>query len=84
MEGYRPPTCPDGLEGVSSTNRGELLKAAAHYSIQLKSSPGDCTLYAKRAWILLELNKISKVLSDANIIIELQPDSYLGHFLKVR
>eukprot|EP00240_Pyramimonas_obovata_P005370 CAMPEP_0118945144 /NCGR_PEP_ID=MMETSP1169-20130426/41706_1 /TAXON_ID=36882 /ORGANISM="Pyramimonas obovata, Strain CCMP722" /LENGTH=387 /DNA_ID=CAMNT_0006890791 /DNA_START=354 /DNA_END=1517 /DNA_ORIENTATION=- len=50
----------------------------------VKRSPTDSSLYSKRAWILLELSKVSKALADAEVIIELQPKSYLGHFLKGR
>eukprot|EP00959_Pyramimonas_sp_CCMP1952_P202768 4240804-Pyramimonas_sp.AAC.2 len=81
MDGIPICTCT-GIEGDSFTRRGELLKAAAALSKAIKSRPSDPELYVKRARILLELNKVSKVISDAVFIIKLQPESYLGHFLK--
>mmetsp|Transcript_5977 Transcript_5977/g.12183 ORF Transcript_5977/g.12183 Transcript_5977/m.12183 type:complete len:119 (-) Transcript_5977:874-1230(-) len=79
---YSCSQVPLGPEGTSSARRAELLKAAAAYSMAVKRSPTDSSLYSKRAWILLELSKVSKALADAEVIIELQPKSYLGHFLK--
>jgi|AntRauMFilla1563_2_1112583.scaffolds.fasta_scaffold86780_1 tetratricopeptide (TPR) repeat protein len=71
------------LDGDAFVRNGQLLKAAASYSKAIRSDPQSGSLYCKRAWILLEMNKVSKLLSDASMIVKLQPESYLGHFLKV-
>ncbi|KFM24077.1 STIP1-like protein [Auxenochlorella protothecoides] len=59
-----------------------FLKAAALYTHGLQADPKNATLYSNRSAALLNLNKVTKALADAEACISLRPDWDKGYFRK--
>lgn len=77
-------TVEDGYreQGNAEYRSGNYLKAAALYTKALKENPECAPLYSNRSIALLQLNKLSKALADAEMCITLAPTWEKGHFRK--
>ncbi|XP_054820557.1 LOW QUALITY PROTEIN: serine/threonine-protein phosphatase T [Prosopis cineraria] len=69
-------------QGNEFFKSGKYLKAAALYTQAIKQDPSNPTLYSNRAAALLQLDKLTKALEDAEMTIKLKPEWDKGHFRK--
>uniref|UniRef100_A0A7S2Z7J5 Uncharacterized protein n=1 Tax=Chloropicon laureae TaxID=464258 RepID=A0A7S2Z7J5_9CHLO len=69
-------------EGNAFYKQGKYLKAAASYSKAIKKDKDNGVLYSNRSAALLQLNKVSKAIADAEECIRLKPDWEKGYFRK--
>ncbi|KAE9622024.1 hypothetical protein Lal_00033088 [Lupinus albus] len=69
-------------QGNEFFKSGKYLKAAALYTQAIKKDPSNPTLYSNRAAALLQLDKLSKALDDAEMTIKLKPEWEKGYFRK--
>lgn len=61
---------------------GEFLKAAGMYTKATKSDPTNPVGFSNLAYALLKINKFPKAIAAADKAIELDPNSFKGHFRK--
>ncbi|XP_028771585.1 LOW QUALITY PROTEIN: stress-induced-phosphoprotein 1-like [Neltuma alba] len=69
-------------QGNEFFKSGKYLRAAALYTQAIKQDPSNPTLYSNRAAALLQLDKLTKALEDAEMTIKLKPEWEKGHFRK--
>lgn len=67
-------------QGNNEYRSGNYLRAAALYSRGIKEEPGNATLLCNRSAALLQINKYSKALADADECIRLEPEWDKGYF----
>ena len=61
---------------------GEFLKAAGMYTKATKSDPTNPIGFCNLAYALLKVNKFDKAIAAADKCLELDPNSFKGHFRK--
>uniref|UniRef100_A0A7S3C808 Uncharacterized protein n=1 Tax=Chloropicon roscoffensis TaxID=1461544 RepID=A0A7S3C808_9CHLO len=69
-------------EGNALYKQGLYLKAAAIYTSAIKLDKNNGVLYSNRSAALLQLNKVTKAMADAEECIRLKPDWEKGYFRK--
>ncbi|WZN66970.1 hypothetical protein HKI87_17g85420 [Chloropicon roscoffensis] len=69
-------------EGNALYKQGLYLKAAATYTSAIKLDKNNGVLYSNRSAALLQLNKVTKAMADAEECIRLKPDWEKGYFRK--
>ncbi|KAJ7543418.1 hypothetical protein O6H91_09G037500 [Diphasiastrum complanatum] len=69
-------------EGNAFFKAGKYLKAAAVYTQAIKADPSNAALYSNRSAAFLNLLKVTKALSDAEMAVQLNPTWEKGYFRK--
>lgn len=69
-------------EGNRLYKEKNFLKAAATYTQAIKADKENGVLYSNRSAALLQLNKVTKAIADAEECIRLKPDWEKGYFRK--
>jgi tetratricopeptide (TPR) repeat protein len=69
-------------EGNQLYKDKNYLKAAATYTQAIKVDKNNGVLYSNRSAALLQLNKVTKAISDAEECIRLRPEWEKGYFRK--
>lgn len=84
MASEQPDAIPPSLkdQGNALFKAGNFLKAAAVYTQAIKADPNNATLYSNRSAAFLNLLKVTKALSDAEMTIKLRPTWEKGYFRK--
>uniref|UniRef100_F1L530 Hsc70-interacting protein n=1 Tax=Ascaris suum TaxID=6253 RepID=F1L530_ASCSU len=69
---------------MAAFNEGNFDKALEHYTKAIELNPGSAILHAKRANVLLKLNKPNGAIRDCNKAISLNADSAQGYKFRGR
>lgn len=75
-----------GAEQMKQANElfknGEFLKAAGMYTKAAKNDPNNPVIHCNLAYALLKVNKFDKAIAAADSCLQLDPQSFKGHFRK--
>ncbi|VDK20689.1 unnamed protein product [Anisakis simplex] len=71
-------------QAMEAFNEGNMEKALEHYTKAIELNPGSAILHAKRANVLLKLNKPNGAIRDCDKAIELNADSAQGYKFRGR
>lgn len=75
-----------GAEQMKAANDlfkdGEFLKAAGMYTKAAKNDPTNAVIHCNLSYALLKIHKFDKAIAAAERCLELDPESFKGHFRK--
>ncbi|VDN04944.1 unnamed protein product [Thelazia callipaeda] len=69
---------------MQALNNGNFEKAVEHFTTAIEVNPGSAILHAKRASVLLKLNKPNNAIRDCDKAISLNADSAQGYKFRGR